>query len=218
MLMVRKLLYDCLKENYYVGSICLIDFYLRDYKFNKEIGFDDCFKIQSLIKDNVINGIYEFEIKDTTIGNKKIKIICTSYCGYIEEYLANNEYGDKTKLIKNNDETIVIELISFDWDHIDTKTYYSTKTHFDYNGLRYILYFVYYEYLRKTNPNHIFVQFVDYLSRIHLYDPRLDKHIKLDDYIESLKEIEQKEINENLFFEIRETQMALAANTNYHLF
>lgn len=194
MYMPRKLLYDYIQESNHIlpfwGTTC----YVLDHKTNYTIGFNECFDILNQIKENVINENYSFST-DNCDFIKQIELDCISTKG-LEDILKDDVMTYKSELISYENSTVKLKLTTYNWKE-DKDSYIS----YPYTIIQNSLYLVYYRYLKKANPDHIFVKFVELLSKLHWHDPGCEKYISLKDYIDSLQETENKEINESLFEE-----------------
>lgn len=189
--MKRKMLYEFMTNSYISPTFYEFN-KIYDFYFNEKIGFNECFKIQEDIKKNIINEITFFNI-DYCAFIQKININLESTKNKEHIYSEYELFNWQSNLLNYNDNVLDLQLITRDW--------ISDSKNFNYNIIRYSLYIVYYLYLRKNNPNHYFVKFVEYLSKIDFYDPGLEEYIPIKKYIDSLKETKQKTINEKLFDE-----------------
>lgn len=204
--MPRQLLYDFMSYQSIESS--LFDFLsLNDCKFNKQIGFDCCYDIQKVIRDGVLNLEHHIEVDNCDF----IDAIDISYVSTKDNenlYDEDSLFTDKSELISYEYKTATIKLITYDWSW--------NRMGYMYSILKYTLYIVYYIYLKNTNPTHEFVRFVELLPRLDFYNPTptSDKPIEIKEYIDSLKEIDTKPINEDLFLEVVHIYFDIKSNNS----
>ena len=210
MIMLRKMLHKLMWE-LYVGPQFRNFFEIRNLNFNSYIEFDECYKIQQTIKDDIISkdnyniliNYCEFinVINIKTISNKDI----------IESINEDDSFKDISIFNSLNNKELYLTLHNYNWQ--------TDKQWFNYDIIRYSLYIAYYNHLKESDPNHIFVQFVEFLSKIDLYEPGLEKYISLEEYVNSLKENDyQKPIDENLFIEVEHIRCELESNKRHFNF
>lgn len=203
--MERKMLYNFMRNSYISITFHQLD-RIYDFYFNEQIGFPECHIIQEDIKEHICNGITNFII-DYCDFIKEINIELESTINYNDGLWYNDSI-----LQQFDNNKINIKLIERDWSNDNTCDW------FDYNIIRYSLYIAYYRHLKKTNPEHDFVKFVEFLSRVDFYNPSSEEYISIYDYINSLEESQQKEIDESLFHEVRRVYSSLMLNkSKFHL-
>lgn len=189
--MLRKLLYNHLQEYREYPFWVEYRFVTDKYKFDELIGFDKCYDIIVQIKDNIAKDNHIIYIKDCEFI-ERIELDCVSNIGK-EDILGDEVANYSSKLVSYRDKVVRLELQTYDWE--EDKHY--NLLGFPYKIIRYPLLLAYYKYLKETNPNHIFVQYVEFLSRLCWHDPGHERYISLKEYVYSLQEIEHREIDED---------------------
>lgn len=190
----RKLLYDYLNDNTQRDKYSLLK-PPQHFKFNELIGFGECYSIQCQIKENIENDNSNFDV----IGCSFLNHITLNFT-YL--YLDNDldYYVDQSILLNYENKRATIEIKTYDEKSFEV---------FDYIVIRYTLYMIYYKYLKEIDNKHRLVQFVEDLSKLDLVEP--DANDNINDYIDSLKEAEQKEINEELFYKLEQIRLSFNA-------
>lgn len=195
--MVRKLLCDYMYDSH-KGVQYRIRFLFRpfDYSFNGQIGFGECHDIMLKIEYAMINQIRTIHIENCKFI-EQIDIIYYRQLDHTDEFDEGDLYVNCSKLVSYENKKLTLELRHYDWKAIHCEQNGHIFMNFLYEKIRYSLFIAYYKYLKEFNPEHDFVKFTEFISRIDFYE--IDEEISLGKYVNSLKETKQSIINEELF-------------------